>query len=180
MRPFVRNAIVAAVMAGGGSLGVYQAVNPIFEGREHKAYLDIIGIPTICEGWTHGVKLGDTATDAECDKYSEQSYHDAKRIFDKWVPENVRSQMNSVTEASFLLFITNVGSGGKGIKDGFVWLKNGRHSSMLRYLQAGNIDAARNSACDEFRKWANAGGKPVRGLQIRRVDETDMCRWPDD
>lgn len=176
MRPFVRNAIIAAIAAGGGSLGVYQAVNPIFEGREYRAYLDIVGKPTICEGWTHGVKMGDMATDEECDRYSQASYDEAKRIFDRWVPESTRAKLNPVQEASFLLFITNVGPGGKGVKDGFVYLKSGRHSSMLRALQAGDIE----SACRQFNSWANAGGKPVRGLQIRRVDETGMCRWQDE
>lgn len=173
MRASIRNAIIAALAAGGGSLAVYQAVNPIFEGREYKAYLDIVGVPTICEGWTHGVKLGDVATDEQCDAYSRASYDEAKRIFDRWVPADVRERMGPVNEAAFLLFITNVGPGGKDVKDGFVWLKSGRHSTMLRKLQAGDIDGA----CGEFRSWANAGGKRVRGLVIRREDETGMCRW---
>lgn len=174
MRAAIRNAIVAALAAGGTSLAVYTAVNPIFEGREHQAYLDIVGIPTICEGWTHGVRLGDRATDAQCDEYARSAFSDAWSIWTRWVPEGVRARMGPVNEAAFLLFITNVGPGGKGVKDGFVYLKSGRHSTMLLHLRAGNIEAA----CGEFRKWANAGGKPVRGLTIRRADETGMCRWP--
>lgn len=173
MRPAVRNAIIAALLAGGGSLAVYQSVNPIFEGRSYSAYLDIVGIPTICEGWTHGVKLGDVATPDQCDAYSEAAYDDAKQIFDKWVPASVRESMSPVNEAAFLLFITNNGPGAPGVKDGFVWLKAGRHSTMLRKLQAGDVDGA----CDEFRYWANAGGQRVRGLVIRRDDETGMCQW---
>lgn len=174
MRQLVRRAIIAALAAGGGSLAVYQAVNPIFEGQRYTAYLDIVGVPTICEGWTHGVKLGDTATPEKCAVYSREAHDEAKRIFDRWVPQHVRDRLGPVNTAAFLLFITNVGPGGKGVKDGFVWLKSGRHSSMLLHLQAGNIDAA----CSQFRHWANAGGKRVHGLEIRRVDEAGMCWWP--
>lgn len=174
MRSAVRNAIVAALVAGGGSLAVYQAVNPVFEGRKYSAYLDIVGVPTICEGWTHGVNLGDKATPEQCDAYSEAAYNDAKAIFDRWVPQDVRDRMGPVNEAAFLLFITNNGPGAKGVKDGFVWLKSGRHSTMLKRLQAGDIEGA----CAQFRHWANAGGQRVRGLVIRREDETGMCRWP--
>ncbi len=35
-----------------------------FEGRNLLAHLDPVGIPTICEGWTRGVQLGDKATPA--------------------------------------------------------------------------------------------------------------------
>lgn len=174
MRAAVTRAIVAALAAGGTSLAVYTAVNPIFEGRRTNAYLDIVGIPTICEGWTHGVRLGDIATPAQCDEYARQAFADAWNVWVQWVPEHVRAGMGPVNEAAFLLFITNVGPGGKGVKDGFVWLKSGRHSTMLRLLQAGDV----TGACAQFRHWANAGGKPSRGLAIRRVDETGMCRWP--
>lgn len=173
MRAAVRKAVIAVVAAGGGSLAVYQAVNPIFEGTRYRAYLDIVGVPTICEGWTHGVKLGDIATPSQCAIYSRAAHDEAKRIFDRWVPADVRARLNPVQEASFLLFITNVGPGGRGIKDGFVWLKSGRHSTMLLRLRAGDIEGA----CAQFNGWANAGGMRVNGLAIRRDDETGMCRW---
>ncbi|MER5172677.1 glycoside hydrolase family protein, partial [Thioclava kandeliae] len=35
-----------------------------WEGRELRAYRDIVGIPTICFGETEGVKMGDVATEA--------------------------------------------------------------------------------------------------------------------
>ncbi|MGK4387745.1 glycoside hydrolase family protein [Ectopseudomonas oleovorans] len=37
------------------------------EGRNLAAYLDPVGIPTICYGSTAGVTLGQTRTAAECD-----------------------------------------------------------------------------------------------------------------
>ena len=36
-----------------------------FEGLRTKAYRDVVGVPTICFGETRGVKMGDTATDAQ-------------------------------------------------------------------------------------------------------------------
>ncbi|MER5174127.1 glycoside hydrolase family protein, partial [Thioclava kandeliae] len=35
-----------------------------WEGKELRAYRDIVGIPTICFGETEGVKMGDVATEA--------------------------------------------------------------------------------------------------------------------
>lgn len=39
-----------------------------YEGLRTKAYLDAVGVPTICWGETENVKLGDVKTKEECDK----------------------------------------------------------------------------------------------------------------
>ncbi|MGB3287966.1 MAG: glycoside hydrolase family protein [Burkholderiaceae bacterium] len=135
------------------------------------AYLDPIRIPTICEGWTRGVKLGDVATDAECDELTLQGLREADAIFTRWVPEWVRASMSASSYAAFLSFLYNVGPGGKGVKDGFVWLKSGRHSTMLARLQVGDVAAA----CRQLPAWASAGGKRLRGLVIRRDAEMKLC-----
>ncbi|OLS53907.1 glycoside hydrolase family protein, partial [Rhodovulum sulfidophilum] len=36
------------------------------EGLKTEAYLDIVGVPTVCFGETRGVELGDSYTPAEC------------------------------------------------------------------------------------------------------------------
>lgn len=49
------------------SLATLIAFIAAYEGFSESAYLDIVGIPTICYGETKNVKMGDTKTKAECD-----------------------------------------------------------------------------------------------------------------
>ena len=156
---------IAAAVLGATPVVAY------FEGRNLFAYLDPIGKPTICEGWTYGVQLGDTATPEQCDAYTQQALEEAARIFNRWVPASVIERMPTTSVAAFLSLIYNTGPGMPGVKDGFVWLKNGQHSTMLRHLQAGRFA----DACAELPGWANAGGRRLRGLEIRRAAERELC-----
>lgn len=142
-----------------------------FEGRNLLAYLDPVGIPTICDGWTQGVKLGDRATPAQCDQLTIKGLEEAESTFNQSVPESVRNTISPTTKASFLSFIYNVGPGKPGVKDGFVWLKNGRNSTMLQLLRAGHIA----DACKQLPEWIKAGGKRFRGLVLRRAAELQLC-----
>ncbi|MGP3790292.1 lysozyme [Pseudomonas sp. B392_1p] len=160
-----------AIGALSGALGIAGAVVTWFEGRSLVAYLDPVGIPTICDGWTYRVQLGDTATPEQCDAYTRKALEETARIFERWVPTSVIEQMPTTSVAAFQSFIYNVGPGAPGVKDGFVWLKSGRHSTMLLHLQAGRVAAA----CSELPNWPNAGGKRLRGLEIRRAAERELC-----
>lgn len=142
-----------------------------FEGRSLLAYLDPVGIPTICDGWTHGVKLGDAATPAQCDDYTQRGLQEAAELFTRWVPKPVIDRLAPETLAAFLSFIYNVGPGAPGVKDGFVWLRNGRHSTLLLHLQAGRVALA----CAELSNWTRAGGRVLRGLERRRAAERALC-----
>lgn len=142
-----------------------------FEGRSLFAYLDPVGIPTICDGWTQGVRLGDTASNAECDAKTQLGLEHAAEVLQRWVPAEVRAGMSARTSAGLLSFIYNVGPGQPGVKDGFVWLKDGRHSTLLLQLQAGRI----RQACTQLSAWTRAGGKPLRGLERRRAAERALC-----
>lgn len=160
-------AAVLAILVGSNGSGVI----PQEEGRRNRAYLDPVGIPTICEGWTHGVRLGQVATDAECDELTLRGIDQALDVFMRHVPQHVREQMPAETVAAFLSFIYNVGPGRAGVKDGFVWLKNGRNSTMLRHLQAGRIE----HACLQMQYWVSAQGVRLRGLVNRRQREIALC-----
>jgi len=142
-----------------------------YEGRNLLAYLDPVGIPTICEGWTYGVRLGDVATDAECDQKTLLALQAAADVFERWVPAKVIAGMDTKSIAAFLSFIYNVGPGKTGVKDGFVWLKNGRQSTMLLHLQGGRIQPA----CAQLSYWVSAGGRKLRGLERRRAAERELC-----
>ncbi|PAT34950.1 lysozyme [Vandammella animalimorsus] len=160
-------AAVLAILVGTGGSGLI----PTEEGRRNRAYLDPVGIPTICEGWTRGVRLGDWASDAQCDELTLRGIHEAADVLVRHVPAPVVARMPPATIAALLSFIYNVGPGAVGQKDGFVWLKSGRHSTMLRLLQAGDVRAA----CQQMPRWATAQGKPLRGLKLRRQREMALC-----
>lgn len=142
-----------------------------FEGRNLLAYLDPVGIPTICEGWTYGVRLGDVATNAECDQKTQLALQEAAEVFQRWVPAKVIERMDANSIAAFLSFIYNVGPGKPDVKDGFVWLKNGRHSTMLLHLQGGRVEPA----CAQLSNWVSAGGRKLGGLERRRAAERKLC-----
>jgi lysozyme len=77
----------------------------------------------------------------------------------------VKCQLNPNQYAALVSFVFNVGPGKKDFKSGFVTLKNGRPSSMLRMLNAQLYRAA----AEEFPKWVN--NPPLPGLVKRRAAE---------
>lgn len=126
-----------------------------WEGRSLVAYVDPVGIPTICDGYTHGVKLGVVATHAQCDVLTEQNVRKALAVVDRSVPQALPDGVR-VALASF---VYNVGAGAYG------------GSTLLRRLRAGDLKAA----CNELPRWVYAGGKKLRGLERRREAERQIC-----
>ena len=100
-----------------GVAGLLAQFLPVEEGRRLGAYRAPIGIPTICEGWSRGVQMGDRATQAECDLLTRQDIQEAWEVFERWVPAHVRNGMPDQTLAAFLSFIYNVGPGQAGTPD---------------------------------------------------------------
>lgn len=139
----------------GGIIGAAIALVAAWEGRSLVAYVDPVGIPTICEGYTHGVKLGDVATPAQCDAYTEQEVRRALAVVDnstvRELPDSMRVALAS--------FVYNVGPGAFG------------GSTLLRKLRAGDLAGA----CRELPRWVYAGGKKLRGLERRRAAEMAIC-----
>lgn len=144
-----------AIGAMTGSLGMAGALVTWFEGRSLVAYLDPVGIPTLCEGITRGVSLGDVATPAECDQLLEQELSIALAAVDRQVnvplPETRRAALGS--------FVYNVGE------------TQFARSTLLRKLNAG--DAL--GACAELSRWVYAGGQRLAGLVKRRAAERELC-----
>ena len=58
-----------------------------WEGRSLAACVDPVGIPTIYDGHTHDVKLGDAATPERCDALTEQELRKALTVVDHSVPQ---------------------------------------------------------------------------------------------
>jgi len=147
----------AKVLAGAlaGAMGMAGALVTWFEGRSLVAYLDPVGIPTICEGITAGVSLGQAATDEECDALLAGELRAALAIVDRYTlhpqPDTRRAALAS--------FVYNVGP------EAF------RQSTLLRKLNDGDVAGA----CAELSRWVYAGGRQLVGLVRRREAERELC-----
>ncbi|MEJ6669147.1 MAG: lysozyme [Alcaligenes aquatilis] len=139
----------------GGVVAAAVALVAAWEGRSLVAYVDPVGVPTICEGYTHGVRLGDVATPAQCDALTEQEVRKALAVVDRSVPQSLPDGVR-VALASF---VYNVGSGAYG------------GSTLLRKLRAGDM----TGACNQLPRWVYAGGRKLRGLELRREAERKIC-----
>lgn len=137
------------------------------EGRTLQAYLDIGGVPTICDGITgmiNGqlVKLGQTATDAQCDGLLGERLGKALRVVDA----AVRLPLSPYQRAGLASFVYNVG------ETAF------RRSTLLKDLNRGNVAGA----CNRLRAWVFIKGKDCRiaankcgGIVRRREIERQYC-----
>ena len=149
----LRNKI--AIGALTGVLGMTGAVVSWFEGRSLVAYLDPVGIPTICEGVTLGVKLGDRATPAQCDQLLQRELRVALTAVDR----QVRVPLPDTRRAALGSFVYNVGE------------RQFSSSTLLRLLNAGDA----RGACAQLSRWVYAGGKQLAGLVNRRAAERELC-----
>lgn len=138
----------AAVMAGSGTVSY-------FEGKENKAYVDPVGIVTICYGETKGVKKGDYKTDEQCleSLASELVEHERGML------KVVRVPLSTKEQAAYLSFTYNLG------------VKAFTNSTLLKKLNSGD----RVGACNELLRWNKANGKVLNGLTKRRQEENKLC-----
>lgn len=137
------------------------------EGRTLHAYLDYGGVPTICNGITKDVKLGQTKTNAECDELLAGELGQALRVVDK----NVDIPLSVHQRAGLASFEYNVGAGAF------------KKSNLLKLLNAGRVQ----EACDKLRLWVFIGKKDCRikenkcgGIVRRREMERRYCLMTDD
>lgn len=126
-----------------------------FEGLRQKAYLDAVGIPTICFGATAGVRLGDTATIDQCKDLLAQDLLTAATA----VESCVHVPLADNQRAAFVSFTYNVG--GRAFCG----------STLVRKLNAKDY----NGACAELSKWVTAKGLKLPGLVKRRAAERALC-----
>lgn len=165
----LRVRVISLAVAGLGAAGIAGFVIPPFEGREYFAYPDIGGVWTICEGHTTGVKKGDIADDADCDRMTAQDVAIAGATLDRCAPGVA---MPPYRRAAFIIFIHNMGPGKKGVKDGFCVLwKTGNWSTMRRKL----VNGDQIGACNQLPLWNSAAGQKLKGLTERRTVERLIC-----
>jgi lysozyme len=146
--PIVKAGLTGALAVSAGFIGY-------FEGRNLFAYLDPVGIPTICEGITRGVTLGEKRTPEQCDAALAVEVRRAANI----VARNVTVPLSENRYAALISFVYNVGEG------------NFARSTLLRKLNAGDGVGA----CNEMTKWVYAKGRKLNGLVKRRETERALC-----
>jgi lysozyme len=148
--------IVGGVAIAGAALLAFVGGN---EGREHVPYLDIVGVPTYCDGITSPPPVpGKVYTDAECNSLLEANVAKHGEAF----LQCVTVKINQNEYDAFASWAFNVGTGAAC------------KSNLVRRLNAGD----HIGACDELMRWNRAGGKEVRGLTNRRKKERDLCIKP--
>lgn len=134
-----------------------------FEGFRTLAYLDPVGIPTVCFGRTEGVQLGQRYSDAECEEYLFEEVVKYQRA----VRQRVDVPLTTGQLAAFTSFTYNVG------------IRNFETSTLRRKLNSGDY----KGACDELLRWRYATKAGVKvelpGLLRRRQAEHDLCLEPD-
>ena len=131
-----------------------------FEGCKLTAYQDIRGIWTIGYGHTgHDVRPGLTITQDEAEQLLLHDIESAVNTVNHLVTVQItQHEFDALVDFTF-----NVGSG------------NFASSTLLRYLNAGLLDAA----AKEFERWDKAAGVVVAGLLRRRIAEENWFKTSD-
>lgn len=144
-----------AIGCAAGALSIATAVVSYYEGYRPSAYLDPVGIPTICYGHTATARLGQTLSRQECDTLLAGDLGSAFNAIDR----RVTQELAPPTRAALASFIYNVGEG------------QFARSTLLRKLNAGDMEGA----CNELPRWVYAGGRKLNGLVKRRATEQELC-----
>lgn len=121
-----------------------------------RAYLDIVKVPTACDGITNGVRMGQTYTPAQCTALLEHELIVHAEGVIACVPALYGRGQQAAAAVSLAY---NIGVGG------FC------RSTAARHFRAGRW----REGCNAFLMWNRAGGKVVRGLTLRRQRERDIC-----
>lgn len=150
-----------------------------WEGSSNKAYRDMIGVPTLCHGYTIGVKMGDYKTDDECEEIlAKELTH-----FNTQMMKSVKVPLPEHMEVAYTSLVWNIGIG--------AW----NNSTLLKKLNNKEYD----EACKQILRWNKVTVSPaqvpvyqkrdevctqlpsgnfsctVKGLTNRRTDEYKVC-----
>lgn len=151
----MKNSTKGLIAGSAALIALATGTVQVFEGRELRAYQDIVGVWTICDGETKGVKPGDVATPAECDSMLAKNLV----VYERGLDGCLVAAVPGKSKVAFLSWTYNVGIGAAC------------GSTLVRKANAGDV----RGACDELLKWNRAGGRVVKGLTNRREAERKLC-----
>lgn len=153
----IKKRVATAVLAATVSLST--AMITLFEGAEHKAYVDPVGVVTICYGHTATAKLGQVKTEDECQELLRQDLAIAMAAVDR----HTTAELTIEQRAALASFVFNFGE------------TKYRTSTLLKKLNAGD----KKGACAELSRWVNGKvngqWKELPGLVTRREVERELC-----
>jgi lysozyme len=140
---------IAAGLLGFSALGVTYLIQ--HEGMVHRAYVDPVGVVTVCAGHTATAKLGQVHSAAVCADLLKSDVKTAEAAVKRLVLVPItQSQYDSLVSLVF-----NIGTGAF------------QRSTLLREVNAGRC----MSAGKQFSRWVYGGGRILPGLVTRRADE---------
>ena len=145
---------------GGVSAAVLLLAGAIvskWEGTRYSVYLDVAGNPTVCTGHLlpKNTDLSRRYTKAECDALLAADMAEADAAVVRCLPMPMLDHVH----AALLSATFNVGP---RVVCG----------SRLQELALANDWPG---ACRELSRWRMAGGRVIRGLELRRADERKLC-----
>lgn len=146
------------------------------EGFRASAYQDGGGVWTIGYGHTADVKPGDKVTQVLAGAMLEQDSEDVAAEIVGSLPDT----LNPNQFAALISFTYNVGPGRMGHKDGFLVLKSGQPSTLLRLIREipdPSPDQLKTVG-DQFLHWIYVNGEPSSGLCTRRTCERELYMSP--
>jgi lysozyme len=158
----VSKPVKAGALVGAVGVAAAAILSPFVSGwesggKQHlTAYQDIVGVWTLCDGETLGVKKGDTDTAEGCAIRLDTRLAGFAQEVAKCTP-SLRGKDEMWASATSLAY--NIGTG--------AYCK----STVDRQFDAGNLRAA----CDAYLMWNKAGGRVVQGLANRRAAERALC-----
>ncbi|MBP1849703.1 lysozyme [Rhizobium halophytocola] len=130
------------------------------EGEVLVAYLDIVGVPTICSGSTRGVKLGMKKTRAECRALLRSEVAEFRnKLHGYFTPATLNYRLTPSRDTAYTSTAFNCGIEAIG------------KSTATKRLNAGDIAGG----CEALSWWNKAGGRVIRGLAARRERERALC-----
>lgn len=123
-----------------------------WESTKNHAYKDIVGIPTICAGYTIGVKMGDYKTDEECAVLLVEELTD----FNTKLNKSLKRPLPEHMEVAYTSLIWNIGVG--------AW----NNSSILKKINNNDLQGA----CEGLLAWNKVTVKPSQVGKYRERGET--------
>ena len=120
----------------------------VMEGLRLEAYEDAAGVPTIGYGHTKDVRMGDRISEYWAKELLRDDIEEAERQVKELKVARNEAQLDALTS-----FVFNLG------------IERLKESTLLRVIREGGT---KQQIRKEFRRWVYAGGKKLKGLEIRR------------
>ena len=122
------------------------------EGLRLEAYKDAAGVPTIGYGHTKDVRMGDHITAYWAKEMLREDIEAAE-----WQVKELHVARNEAQLDALTSFVFNLG------------IERLKESTLLKVIrEGGSMQQIRR----EFKRWVYAGGKKLKGLELRREWET--------